>query len=173
LTAPVRFLHTLLQPEHAAQPDHVRAAGFLCSLSVVPGLPAKNREATVLLLAAFIICWAARRSDGLTSWIPDSFSWPDHNLAVWIAGSPNLAGRYHDRHRPGRRLHVARLILSIERTYLGGRSWVIPRDHRPGPDRWRLLWLWCALRAKRWIGGSSSFIFVSVAAPLLRPLRLK
>lgn len=85
---------------------------------------AKNREATILLVAAFVIL-LGRTPFGtmLTAWIPESFSIfriPD--LAVWIMSSPNLAGQRAIIVGIG--LGVVsmslRLILGIERTYLGG-----------------------------------------------------
>ena len=84
---------------------------------------AKNREATLLLVAAFIIL-LGRTPFGLmiTDWIPDSFSIlriPD--LAIWIMNAPNLAGQRAIIIGIG--LGVVsmslRLILGIERTYLG------------------------------------------------------
>ncbi len=84
---------------------------------------AKNREATLLLVAAFIIL-LGRTPFGLmlTDWIPDSMSIlrvPD--LAIWIMNSANLAGQRAIIIGIG--LGVVsmslRLILGIERTYLG------------------------------------------------------
>ncbi len=84
---------------------------------------AKNREATILLVAAFIIL-LGRTPFGLmlTSWMPDSLSVLQiPNLAVWIMNSPNLAGQRAIIIGIG--LGVVsmslRLILGIERTYLG------------------------------------------------------
>lgn len=85
---------------------------------------ARNREATILLVAAFIIL-LGRTPIGyfLTAWIPDSWSIlriPD--LSVWIMSFPNLAGQRAIM--VGVSLGVVsmslRLILGIERTYLGG-----------------------------------------------------
>ncbi len=85
---------------------------------------AKNREATLLLIAAFIIL-LGRTPFGvmLTSWIPDSTSLLQiPNLAIWIMNSPNLAGQRAIMIGIG--LGVIsmslRLILGIERSYLGG-----------------------------------------------------
>ncbi|MEW5795347.1 MAG: hypothetical protein AB1772_03205 [Candidatus Zixiibacteriota bacterium] len=84
---------------------------------------AKNREATVLLLAAFVILLGSTPfGTVLTSWIPDSFDFLEiPNLAVWIMSSPNLAGQRAILIGIG--LGVVsmslRLILGIERTYLG------------------------------------------------------
>ena len=85
---------------------------------------AKNREATILLIAAYIIL-LGRTPFGmmLTSWIPDSFSILEiPNLAIWIMSSPNLAGQ--------RAIMIGialglvsmslRIILGLERSYLGG-----------------------------------------------------
>ncbi len=84
---------------------------------------AKNREATILLVAAFIIL-LGRTPFGmaLTAWIPESFSiFQIPNLAIWIMNSPNLAGQRAIMIGIG--LGVVsmslRLILGIERTYLG------------------------------------------------------
>ncbi len=85
---------------------------------------AKNREATLLLIAAFIIL-LGRTPFGtvLTAWVPDSFSLLQiPNLAMWIMNSPNLAGQRAIMIGIG--LGVIsmslRLILGIERSYLGG-----------------------------------------------------
>ncbi len=85
---------------------------------------AKNREATILLVAAFIIL-LGRTPFGtlLTSWIPDSFSLMQiPNMAIWIMNAPNLAGQRAIMIGIG--LGVVsmslRLILGVERTYLGG-----------------------------------------------------
>ena len=85
---------------------------------------AKNREATLLLIAAFIIL-LGRTPFGMmvTGWIPDSASLLQiPNLAIWIMNSPNLAGQRAIMIGIG--LGVVsmslRLILGIERSYLGG-----------------------------------------------------
>ena len=84
---------------------------------------AKNREATVLLIAAFIILLGSTPiGQMLTSWMPESMSILEiPNLAVWIMSSPNLAGQRAIMIGIG--LGVVsmslRLILGIERTYLG------------------------------------------------------
>ncbi|MBU1652804.1 hypothetical protein KKA00_11320, partial [bacterium] len=84
---------------------------------------AKNREATILLVASFVIL-LGRTPFGmlLTAWIPDSFSLMQiPNLAIWIMNSPNLAGQRAIIIGIG--LGVVsmslRLILGIERAYLG------------------------------------------------------
>lgn len=84
---------------------------------------AKNREATILLVASFIIL-LGRTPFGMliTSWIPDSFSLMQiPNMAIWIMNSPNLAGQRAIIIGIG--LGVVsmsmRLILGIERAYLG------------------------------------------------------
>jgi len=84
---------------------------------------AKNREATMLLVAAFIIL-LGRTPFGMyvTSWVPETFSIAQiPNLAIWIMNSPNLAGQRAIMIGIG--LGVIsmslRLILGIERTYLG------------------------------------------------------
>ncbi|MFH1700991.1 MAG: hypothetical protein ABIE07_10420 [Candidatus Zixiibacteriota bacterium] len=84
---------------------------------------AKNREATILLIAAFIIL-LGRTPLGMavTGWIPESFSVLQiPNLAVWIMNGPNLAGQRAILIGVG--LGVVsmslRLILGMERTYLG------------------------------------------------------
>jgi hypothetical protein len=85
---------------------------------------AKNREATILLIAAFIIL-LGRTPFGMmvTGWVPDSLSILQiPNLAVWIMNSPNLAGQRAIIIGIG--LGVIsmslRLILGVERSYLGG-----------------------------------------------------
>ncbi|MFH2036854.1 MAG: hypothetical protein ABIJ45_10660 [Candidatus Zixiibacteriota bacterium] len=84
---------------------------------------AKNRDATILLVAAFVIL-LGRTPLGVmaTSWIPDSFSLlriPE--MAIWIMTSPNLAGQRAIL--IGIALGVVsmslRLILGVERTHLG------------------------------------------------------
>ena len=87
---------------------------------------AKNREATILLIAAFIIL-LGRTPFGtmLTAWIPDSFSILQiPNLAIWIMNSPNLAGQRAIIIGIGLGVVAMslRLILGIERTYLGDDS---------------------------------------------------
>jgi len=84
---------------------------------------AKNREATILLIAAFIIL-LGRTPFGmmLTSWVPNSLSILQiPNLAIWIMNSANLAGQRAIMIGIG--LGVVsmsiRIILGIERTYLG------------------------------------------------------
>jgi len=84
---------------------------------------AKNREATILLIAAFVIL-LGRTPFGMyvTGWIPDSLSVLQvPNLAIWIMNSPNLAGQRAIMIGIG--LGVVsmslRVILGIERTYLG------------------------------------------------------
>ena len=85
---------------------------------------AKNKEATILLIAAFIIL-LGRTPLGMymTSWIPESFDiFQIPNMAIWIMNSPNLAGQRAILIGIG--LGVVsmslRVILGIERTYLGG-----------------------------------------------------
>lgn len=84
---------------------------------------AKNKEATILLIAAFIIL-LGRTPLGVyaTAWIPEQFSLMQiPNLAIWIMTAPNLAGQRAIM--IGIALGVIsmslRLILGVERTYLG------------------------------------------------------
>jgi hypothetical protein len=84
---------------------------------------AKNREATILLVAAFIIL-LGRTAFGtmLTAWMPPNLSVMEiPNLAIWIMNSPNLAGQRAIIIGIG--LGVVsmslRIILGVERTYLG------------------------------------------------------
>jgi len=84
---------------------------------------AKNRDATILLIASFVIL-LGRTPLGVyaTSWIPESFSLLQiPNLAIWIMTSPNLAGQRAIM--IGIALGVVsmslRLILGVERTHLG------------------------------------------------------
>jgi hypothetical protein len=83
----------------------------------------KNIDSTILLIAAFIIL-LGRTPFGMyvSSWIPESFSIMQiPNLAIWIMTSPNLAGQRAIM--IGIALGVVsmslRLILGVERTYLG------------------------------------------------------
>lgn len=86
---------------------------------------AKTPEATVLLLAAFIIL-VGRTPAGayLTSWVPAPFDQYLHipNLSQWILSVPNLAGQRTIQ--IGIALGIIssslRLILGIERSHLGG-----------------------------------------------------
>ncbi len=84
---------------------------------------AKTREATVLLITAFIIL-LGRTPAGyyITAWLPDSLSFFHiPNLTNWIMAVPNLAGQRAIM--IGISLGVVsmclRVILGIERTYLG------------------------------------------------------
>ena len=84
---------------------------------------AKNREATILLVAAFIIL-AGQTAFGamLTGWVPDSLSFLQiPNLAIWLMATPNLAGQRAILIGIG--LGVVsmslRILIGIERTYLG------------------------------------------------------
>jgi peptidoglycan/LPS O-acetylase OafA/YrhL len=84
---------------------------------------AKNREATILLIGAFIIL-LGRTPFGmmLTSWIPEQLSILQiPNLAIWIMNGPNLAGQRAIMIGIG--LGVVsmsiRILLGIERSYLG------------------------------------------------------
>lgn len=84
---------------------------------------AKNREATILLVAAFIIL-LGRTPFGtmITGWIPESLSLAQiPNLAIWIMGGPNLAGQRAIMIGIGLGVVAMslRIILGIERTYLG------------------------------------------------------
>lgn len=84
---------------------------------------AKNVEASILLVAAFIIL-LGRTPLGmaLTAWVPESLSILQiPNLAMWIMNAPNLAGQRAIM--IGIALGVIsmslRLLLGIERSYLG------------------------------------------------------
>ncbi|HWR84106.1 MAG TPA: hypothetical protein VN285_12465 [Candidatus Deferrimicrobium sp.] len=84
---------------------------------------AKNREATLLLIAAFVILLGRTPFGTMVSgWIPEWLSIAQiPNLAIWIMNSPNLAGQRAILIGIG--LGVIsmslRLILGIERSYLG------------------------------------------------------
>ena len=87
---------------------------------------AKNREATMLLLAAFIIL-LGRTPIGMmvSGWIPESWNVLQiPNLAIWIMNSFNLAGQRAILIGIGLGVVAMslRLILGIERTYLGDDS---------------------------------------------------
>lgn len=84
---------------------------------------AKNREATILLIAAFVIL-LGRTPFGmyLTGWVPDSLSVLQiPNMAIWIMNGPNLAGQRAIMIGIGLGVVAMslRIILGIERTYLG------------------------------------------------------
>lgn len=84
---------------------------------------AKNREATILLIAATIIL-VGRTPLGsyVTAWMPESLSVLEiPNLAMWIMNSPNLAGQRAIMIGIGLGVVAMslRIILGIERTYLG------------------------------------------------------
>jgi len=113
--------HTVLVPLSSTM--YSLLAFFVASASY-RAFRAKNREATLLLIAAFIIL-LGRTPFGMmvSGWIPDSFSLLQiPNLAVWIMNSPNLAGQRAIMIGIG--LGVIsmslRLILGIERSHLGG-----------------------------------------------------
>jgi hypothetical protein len=84
---------------------------------------AKNREATILLIAAFIILLGRTfLGSMLTAWIPERFSFltiPE--LANWIMNVPNLAGQRAIM--IGISLGVIstslKIILGVESSYLG------------------------------------------------------
>jgi hypothetical protein len=86
---------------------------------------AKTPEATVLLLAAFIIL-VGRTPVGhvMTAWMPEPFSDYFHipNLSAWVMGFPNTAGQRTIQ--IGIALGIIsnslRLILGVERSHLGG-----------------------------------------------------
>jgi len=86
---------------------------------------AKTPEATVLLLAAFVIL-VGRTPVGaaLTNWMPEPLASYLHipNLSAWIMSVPNLAGQRTIQ--IGIALGIIsnslRLILGIERSHLGG-----------------------------------------------------
>jgi hypothetical protein len=86
---------------------------------------AKTPEATVLLLAAFVILLGRTYIGAvLTAWIPPPFDEYLHipNLSAWIMSVPNLAGQRTIQ--IGIALGIIsnslRLILGIERSHLGG-----------------------------------------------------
>jgi len=86
---------------------------------------AKTLEATILLIAAFVIL-VGRTPVGntLTAWIPAPFDQYLHipNLSAWIMSVPNMAGQRTIQ--IGIALGIIsnslRLILGIERSHLGG-----------------------------------------------------
>ena len=87
---------------------------------------AKNREATVLLIAAFVVLLGRTPAgDFATAWLPDSLSWFEiPNMANWIMSVPNMAGQRAII--MGIALGVAslslRVILGVERSHLGSDS---------------------------------------------------
>jgi peptidoglycan/LPS O-acetylase OafA/YrhL len=84
---------------------------------------AKNREATILLVAAFIILLGSTPFGTiLTSWLPEELSILHiPNLAVWIMSGPNLAGQRAIIIGIGLGVVAMslRIILGLERSYLG------------------------------------------------------
>jgi hypothetical protein len=85
---------------------------------------AKTPEATLLLLAAFVILLGRTFMGSiLTGWLPDGFQWLHiPNLSNWIMSFPNAAGQRAIM--IGIALGVIstsmKLILGIERSHLGG-----------------------------------------------------
>jgi len=84
---------------------------------------AKNREATILLVAAFVIL-LGRTPLGMmaTGWVWDWMSvFQIPNLAVWVMNVPNLAGQRSILIGVGLGVVAMslRLILGMDRTYLG------------------------------------------------------
>ena len=86
---------------------------------------AKTPEATILLIAAFVILLGRTVvGEWLTGWIPSPFDRYLHipNLSTWIMATPNLAGQRTIQ--IGIALGIVstslRLILGIERSHLGG-----------------------------------------------------
>jgi len=82
---------------------------------------ARNKEATILLLAAFFVMLGrVPLGDTLTSWLPNWLHMS--NIASWIMNVPNLAGQRAIM--IGIALGIVstslRMILGIERSYLGG-----------------------------------------------------
>jgi hypothetical protein len=86
---------------------------------------AKTPEATVLLIAAFVVLVGRTPvGNALTAWIPPPFDQYLHipNLSQWIMSIPNLAGQRTIQ--IGIALGIIssslRLMLGIERSHLGG-----------------------------------------------------
>lgn len=97
---------------------------FFVASAAFRAFRAKTREATILLVAAFIIL-IGRTPIGilLTSWLPDPlqfFHIP--NLSTWILSVPNMAGQRAIM--IGIALGIIstslKMILGIERSWLGG-----------------------------------------------------
>lgn len=87
---------------------------------------ARTKEATLLLVAAFVIL-LGRTPIGYiaTAWIPESIAWLRvENLSNWIMSVPNLAGQRAIL--IGIALGIIstslKLILGLERSHLGGRE---------------------------------------------------
>ncbi|MBU1700836.1 MAG: DUF4149 domain-containing protein [Candidatus Eisenbacteria bacterium] len=98
--------------------------GFFVASASYRAFRAKTREATLLLVSAFIIL-LGRTPMGhyITGWLPDSLSWLDiPNLSNWILSFPNAAGQRAIM--IGIALGIVstslKLILGMERTHLGG-----------------------------------------------------
>jgi hypothetical protein len=123
-TAPGSLFSTLYTNLHLPLGSTMYALlAFYVASASYRAFRAKNLEATVLLVAAFIILLGSTPfGQMLTFWIPDGLDILEiPNLAVWIMSSPNLAGQRAIMIGIG--LGVVsmslRLILGIERTYLG------------------------------------------------------
>jgi hypothetical protein len=98
--------------------------GFFVASASYRAFRAKTREATLLLVAAFIIL-LGRTPMGhyITGWLPDALNWLHiPNLSNWILSFPNAAGQRAIM--IGIALGIVstslKLILGIERTHLGG-----------------------------------------------------
>jgi len=124
VTAPDSFLQTIfvniITPLSSTM--YALLAFYVASASY-RAFRAKNREATILLIAAFIIL-LGRTPLGmkLTGWIPEWLSILQiPNLAVWIMNAPNLAGQRAILIGVGLGVVAMslRLILGMDRTYLG------------------------------------------------------
>jgi hypothetical protein len=87
---------------------------------------ARTKEATLLLLAAFIILLGRTPLGHVaTAWIPESVAWLRvENLSNWVMSIPNLAGQRAIL--IGIALGIIstslKLILGLERSHLGGRE---------------------------------------------------
>jgi len=97
---------------------------FFVASAAFRAFRAKTREATLLLIAAFIIL-IGRTPIGvlLTAWLPDSMQWLTiPNLSGWILSVPNMAGQRAVM--IGVALGIIstsmKMILGIERSWLGG-----------------------------------------------------
>jgi hypothetical protein len=116
------FYRTIFMP---CQATMFSLLAFFVASASYRAFRAKTPEATVLLVAAFVIL-IGRTPFGafLTAWIPEPLDRYLHipNLSAWIMSTPNLAGQRTIQ--IGIALGIIsnslRLILGIERSHLGG-----------------------------------------------------
>lgn len=119
----VTIYHAVFAPMQSSM--YSLLAFFIASASY-RAFRAKNREATILLIAGFIVLLGRTPFGALaTAWIPDSFSFFQiPNMALWIMNGPNLAGQRAILIGIGLGVAIMslRVILGLERTASGGNN---------------------------------------------------